>query len=60
MPLSALDLPHNLKNLVLHFKYSPELVAVERNGIVPDRKDWKDIHLEETDKIEIVRFVQGG
>ena len=38
----------------------PEAVAADVNGIIPSRKTWSEIILQEKDRIELVRFVGGG
>lgn len=38
----------------------PELVAVERNGSVLDKREYNQTYLQEGDIIEIVKFVGGG
>lgn len=35
-------------------------VAIARNSAVVRRTDWAEVRLEENDRIEIIRAVQGG
>ena len=50
-----------LFHLVRFFKLQPEMVAVELNGnILEKKKDWKEINLNTGDKIELIKFVGGG
>lgn len=35
-------------------------VAVERNGQIVPKEDYKNVHLKDGDTLEIVRFVGGG
>jgi len=35
-------------------------VAVERNGAIVSRGDWLTTELLQNDRVELVRFVQGG
>jgi thiamine biosynthesis protein ThiS len=36
------------------------MVAVERNGVIVPRARWAETPLAAGDRIELVRFVQGG
>ncbi len=49
-----------LLELVLHYDLKPESIAVERNGQIPGREEWASIELQESDRIELIRFVGGG
>jgi len=40
--------------------YSPDRVAVELNGKIIPKANFKDITLKDSDEIEIVCFVGGG
>jgi thiamine biosynthesis protein ThiS len=40
--------------------YEPRTVAVERNGAILARSAFEGTALEAGDRLEIVRFVQGG
>lgn len=57
--LSALD-GRTVLDLVRHFGFSAETVAVEYNGSLPERTDWAKIRLTEGDRVELIGFVGGG
>ena len=40
--------------------YKPNTVVVEHNNLVVNSKKWKDVHLKDGDKLEIVSIVGGG
>jgi thiamine biosynthesis protein ThiS len=46
--------------LVAELAPDARLVAVERNGEIVPRGKWREVTLSSGDRIEIVRFVQGG
>jgi sulfur carrier protein len=46
--------------LVAELAPEARMVAVERNGEIVPRQRWAETALETGDRIEIVRFVQGG
>lgn len=50
----------NLLEYLQRKSIQPELVAVEVNLNVVDKKRYGDVILSEGDEIEIVRFVGGG
>lgn len=39
---------------------SPQGIAIALNGAVIRRRDWETTQLEEGDRVEIVRAMQGG
>lgn len=41
-------------------KYDPQRIAVERNGDIVPKAQYKDTMLQEGDSIEVVSFVGGG
>jgi len=47
-------------DLVAELGVEPRTVAVERNGEIAPRARWSEIALADGDRLEIVRFVQGG
>jgi thiamine biosynthesis protein ThiS len=47
-------------SLVQELAPNARMIAVERNGEIVPRQRWTDVALERGDRIEIVRFVQGG
>ena len=49
-----------LLDLLAALELDPRAVAVERNGEVLRRADLGDVELQPGDRLEIVRFVQGG
>lgn len=38
----------------------PSLVVVEYNHQIPDRQEWPNIHIQNGDNLEIVKFIGGG
>lgn len=50
----------SVATLVAELAPEARMVAVERNGEIVPRQRWPETALEEGDRIEIVRFVQGG
>ena len=53
---SGLTLTGLIKGLDLH----PEAVAVELNGLIVRRATYAGTALSQGDRVEVVRFVQGG
>jgi sulfur carrier protein len=49
-----------LADLLADLGCDPRLVAVERNGAIVGRGDYAGTRLAAGDRLEIVRFVQGG
>jgi thiamine biosynthesis protein ThiS len=49
-----------LLELLADLALDPRAVAVERNGDVLRRAELQAVELEAGDRLEIVRFVQGG
>lgn len=49
-----------IADLVAELGVEPRTVAVERNGEIAPRARWSEIALADGDRLEIVRFVQGG
>ena len=49
-----------LLDLLAELALDPRTVAVERNGEVLRRAQLGDVELQAGDRLEIVRFVQGG
>lgn len=39
---------------------NPNLVVVEHNYQIPDKKNWASIFLKDGDNLEIVKFIGGG
>ena len=46
--------------LVRELTSASQRVAVERNGEIVPRAEWERTELASGDRVEIVRFVQGG
>ena len=46
--------------LVKYFNLKPNMVAVERNGQIEDRNRWQETRLQDTDCIELIKFIGGG
>lgn len=46
--------------LIKHFKLKPSMVAVERNGKIEEKDNWEQIVLEDSDRIELIKFIGGG
>ena len=49
-----------LLDLLASLELDPRTVAVEKNGEVLRRATFGDVELQPGDRLEIVRFVQGG
>lgn len=49
-----------LAGLLEELDMDPRLVAVEHEGEVVARRRYAETRLEDGDRVEIVRFVQGG
>ena len=52
--------PLTVHELLHHFGYRTNLVAVERNGAIVKRSEYASTMLTDADKLEIVSFVGGG
>ena len=50
----------SLESLLSKIKLKKEKIAIEVNGKIIPKKDYKKYHLKEKDKIEVVSFVGGG
>jgi len=50
----------DLEALLLRLSLPTQRIAIELNKEVVRRKDWQNIKLNESDKIEVVHFVGGG
>lgn len=59
LPLSELETP-DIASLLKRYSLAAAAVAIERNGAVVPRDTWKQVVLEDDDRIEIIRFVGGG
>ena len=50
----------NLDQLLEQFSLPKQRIAIELNGHVIRRVDWKEKTLNDGDRIEVVHFVGGG
>jgi len=50
----------SVAELLADLGYEPRTVAVERNGRILPRERFAETPLTEGDRLELVRFVQGG
>ena len=50
----------NLEGLLGHFSLPSQRIAIELNKVVVRRQDWKQVKVNESDKIEVIHFVGGG
>ena len=46
--------------LINYFNYNTELLVLEYNHLICNKKHWNSIYVQENDKIEIVTIVGGG
>jgi len=53
-------LGRSVAELLADLGYEPRTVAVERNGRILPRERFAETPLTEGDRLELVRFVQGG
>ena len=56
----ALAADATVADLVAELAPEAKMVAVERNGEIVPRAKWPETLLAANDRVEIVRFVQGG
>ncbi len=49
-----------ISDCIKNFKFDPEKVVVEKNLEIINKDDYEKTHLNDNDKIEILRFVGGG
>lgn len=50
----------NLFDLICYFDYNLDLLVIEYNNLICDKKEWNNIFINNHDKIEIVTIVGGG
>jgi thiamine biosynthesis protein ThiS len=50
----------NLFDLILELGIKPEMIAVQHNEDIVDRKRFRQITLREDDVVELIRIVGGG
>ncbi len=56
----TLESPRTLTRLLADLDFDPRAVAVEYNGRILKRARYAETVLADGDRLEIVRFVQGG
>lgn len=49
-----------LLELIQYFNYNDSLLVVEYNNLICNKTNWKEIQVEDRDKIEILTIVGGG
>lgn len=57
---SELDREPVLTRLIDLLEMKADRIAIERNGDIVRRSTWRDITLQDGDKLEVVQFVGGG
>ena len=50
----------SLMDLLKKYKLSNKKVAIEHNGIIIQKNNYKKKYLRNNDKVEIVHFIGGG
>lgn len=50
----------NIFDLLTYFNYNRTLLVLEYNKSICDKTNWKDIFIQNDDKIEVVTIVGGG
>ena len=49
-----------ISDLIHYFNFNDSLLVLEYNNLICDKKHWKELFIENEDKIEIVTIVGGG
>nr|YP_010241996.1 Thiamine biosynthesis protein [Coscinodiscus granii]QTI82911.1 Thiamine biosynthesis protein [Coscinodiscus granii] len=49
-----------LFDIITYFGYNASLLVIEYNDLICDKKNWRQIGIQNEDKIEIVTIVGGG
>jgi sulfur carrier protein len=49
-----------ISDLINYFNFNQSLLVLEYNNLICDKKNWKEIVIQNEDKIEIVTIVGGG
>jgi len=52
--------PLNIFDLIQYFRYNLDLLVIEYNYLICEKKNWQKIFINEGDKIEVVTIVGGG
>jgi len=47
-------------DIVKYFGYNFSLLVIEYNNLICDKRNWKEIFIQNGDRIEIVTIVGGG
>jgi sulfur carrier protein len=50
----------NIFDLIQYFRYNLDLLVIEYNYLICEKKNWQKIFINEGDKIEVVTIVGGG
>tara|TARA_X000000950_G_C13796786_1_gene611745 strand:+ start:86 stop:289 length:204 start_codon:yes stop_codon:yes gene_type:complete len=50
----------SILDLLKKYKLSDKKIAIEYNGIIISKENYKKKYLKDNDKIEIVHFIGGG
>lgn len=50
----------NLFDLVNYFNFKNSLLVLEHNNLICNKENWKNIFIQNQDRIEIVTIVGGG
>ena len=51
---------YSILDLLKKYKLSDKKVAIEHNGIIIQKANYKKKYLKNNDKVEIVHFIGGG
>ncbi len=49
-----------ISDIINYFNFNDSLLVLEYNNLICDKKNWKEIVIQNEDKIEIVTIVGGG
>jgi sulfur carrier protein len=49
-----------ISDLIHYFNFNDSLLVLEYNNLISEKKHWKEIYIQNEDKIEIVTIVGGG
>jgi sulfur carrier protein len=56
----TIDKDISLSDLLIYFNYNDSLLVLEHNNLICEKKGWKKIFIQDSDRIEIVTIVGGG
>lgn len=54
------DTTITLVDLITYFNYHSAIFVIEYNNFICEKNKWKDITIQDNDKIEIITIVGGG